>query len=328
MNLPADLPAEKLLEGVRLFSGSANQPLAQSVAAHLGMKLSQVSITSLPDSEIHVQIEELVRHQDVFIIQPCSRPVNDNLIELLLMIDACRRASVGRINLVIPYFPYARQDRMAQGREAISAKVVACMLEALGADRVAYVDIHSLQTQGFFNIPVDPLTAMPTLAAYFEKDPRFSPEDSVIVAPDLGRAKLAGKFAEHLGMDLVIMHKDRIDATHTRTSAIVGNVTDKTVILIDDMIASGSVLDQIPSLLNAGSRTPVYLAITHPVLLDSALRRLDRDYIGELVTTDTIYLPPERRHPKVKIQSIAATLAIAIQHIHAGKSVSSLLRLI
>ena len=153
MNTPAELPADKLLEGVRLFSGSANRPLAEAVAAKLGMHLSRVTTTALPDSEIHVQIDELVRHQDVFIIQPCSRPVNDNLIELLLMIDACRRASVGRVNLIMPYFPYARQDRMAHGREAISAKVVARMLETLGADRVAYVDIHSLQTQGFSIFP-------------------------------------------------------------------------------------------------------------------------------------------------------------------------------
>ncbi len=315
-------------DDARLFSGTANRPLAERVAAELGITLSSLQVTHLPDSEIHVQIEELVRHQDVFLIQPCSRPVNDNLVELMLLLDAFRRASARRINVLVPYFPYARQDRMAKGREAISAKVVARTLEMLGASRVIYVDIHSQQLQGFFNIPVDPLTAMPTLAGYFENDDRFPPEETVIVAPDLGRAKLAGKYAQHLGMDLVIMHKDRIDFTQTTTSAVVGDVRDKTVILIDDMIASGSVLEQIPALIAAGARSPVYLSITHPVLLPSALERIQRDYIAELVTTDTIYIPLENMSPKIKVQSISGVLARAINYIHSGESVGELLRLL
>jgi ribose-phosphate pyrophosphokinase len=316
------------VDDIRLFSGTANRPLAEKVARKLGISLSNLRVTHLPDSEIHVQIDELVRHQDIFLIQPCTAPVNDNLVELMLMLDAFRRASARRINVIVPYFPYARQDRMAKGREAISAKVVARTFEMLGASRVIYVDIHSLQTQGFFDIPVDPLTAMPTLAAYFENDPRFLPQETVIAAPDLGRAKLAGKYAQQLGMDLVIMHKDRIDYTHTETSAVVGDVRDKTVILIDDMIASGSVLDQIPVLLKAGARSPVYLSISHPVLLPTALQRLDRECIAELVTTDTIHIPPERQHPKIRIQSIADVLAEAIDCIHSGRSVGDLLRLL
>ncbi len=317
-----------MMDDIRLFSGTANRPLAEKVAHKLGISLSNLRVKHLPDSEIHVQIEELVRHQDIFLIQPCTAPVNDNLVELMLMLDAFRRASALRINVIVPYFPYARQDRMANGREAISAKVVARTLEMLGATRVMYVDIHSLQTQGFFDIPVDPLTAMPTLAAYFENDPRFLPHETVIAAPDLGRAKLAGKYAQQLGMDLVIMHKARIDFTHTETSAVVGDVRDKTVILIDDMIASGSVLDQIPALLAAGARSPVYLSISHPVLLPTALQRLDRDYIAELVTTDTVLIPPEKQHPKIRIQSIADVLAVAIDCIHSGRSLGELLRLL
>jgi ribose-phosphate pyrophosphokinase len=315
-------------EDLRLFSGSANYPLAEAVARQLGIELSPLTITHLPDGEIHVQINEVVRSQDVFLIQPCGPPVNDNFVELLLLIDAFRRASARCINVVIPYFPYARQDRMARGREAISAKVVARMLEVAGASRVSYVDIHALQIQGFFEVPIDPFTALPVLAEYFHNDPRFPPDQTAIASPDVGRARLAGKYAEQLGLPLVVMHKRRISFSETKTATVVGDVQDKTVILIDDMIAGGSVLDQIPALLEAGAKSPVYLSITHPVLLPSAIERLNREEIAELVTTDTIYLPPEKQHPKIKIQTIALLLAEAILRIHWGKTVSPLLRLL
>lgn len=316
------------LQDLRLFSGSANRPLTQAIANVLGVNLSPITTTHLADSEIHVQINELVRHQDVFIVQPCATPVNDNFMELLLMIDAFRRASAQFINVVIPYFPYARQDRMASGREAISAKLVARMLESAGAGRIIYVDIHSLQIQGFFEIPVDPLTALPVLAGYFQNDARFPLDSTVIVSPDVGRARLAGKYAEQLGMPLVVMHKRRISFSETKATTVVGDIEGKTAILIDDMIAGGSVLDQVPALLEAGAKPPVYLSITHPVLLPSALARLERDHIAELVTTDSIYLPPEKQHPKVKVQSIAPLLADVILRIHQGKTVSPLLRLL
>lgn len=316
------------LEDLCIFSGSANQPLAQAVAQELGIELSPVSITHLADSEIHVQLKALVRHRDIFIVQPCALPVNDNLVELQLLIDASRRASARFINVVIPYFPYARQDRMAHGREAISAKLVARMLEVAGASRIIYVDIHSLQIQGFFEIPVDPLTALPTLAKYFKNDPRFAPNEAAIVSPDVGRARLAGKYAEQLGLPLVIMHKRRLGFSETKTTSIVGDIEGKTAILIDDMIAGGSVLDQIPALIEAGAKSPVYLSITHPVLLPTALERLNREEIAELVTTDTIHLPPERQHPKVKVQSIAPLLANVIERIHTGQTISPLLTLL
>ncbi len=313
-------------EDVRLFSGSANRPLAEAVAKHLGIQLSPMTITHLPDGESHVQIEELVRHQDIFVIQPCSVPVNDNLVELLLILDAFRRASARRINVVMPYFPYARQDRMAHGREAISAKVVARSLEMAGANRVIYVDIHSLQIQGFFDIPVDPLTAMPVLAEYFQDDPRFT--NAVIVSPDVGRARLAGKYADQLRLPMVTMHKRRLGFEETKTVSVVGQIEGKTPILIDDIIAGGSVLDQIPELWEVGAIPPCYLSITHPVLLPTALERLDRDEIAELVVSNTIHLPPEKRHPKIKVQSIAPLLAEVIWRIHCGETVSPLLRLL
>ncbi len=311
---------------IRLFSGSANRSLAEAVAEELGIDLSPVTVTHLPDSEIHVSIDELVRHQDVFIVQPCSAPVNDNFVELLLLVDAFRRASARQINVVVPYFPYARQDRMAKGREAISAKVVAKSLENCGANRVIYVDIHALQIQGFFDIPVDPLTAMPTLAGYFEDDPRF--ENAAIVAPDVGRARLAGKYAEQLGLPLVIMHKRRQNFMESKVASVVGRIQGKTPILIDDLVAGGSVLDQIPALFEVGAVPPVYLSITHAVLLPSAIERLDRDYIAELVTSDTVQLTEDNAHPKVRVRSIAPILAEAIWRIHCGQTVSPLLRLL
>lgn len=316
------------IKDLRLFSGTANRPLAEAIARQLGIELSPATVTYLADSEIHVQVNELIRHQDIFLIQPCAKPVNDNFMELLLLVDACRRASARCINILMPYFPYARQDRMAQGREAISAKVVARTLEMAGASRVIYVDIHALQIQGFFEIPVDPLTALPVLAGYFQDDPRFPPDQTVIVAPDVGRARLAGKYAEQLGVPLVIMHKRRLSFSETKTTTVVGDIKDKTAILIDDMIAGGSVLDQIPALIEAGAKAPVYLSITHPVLLPTALARLERPEIAELVTTDTIDLSPEKRHPKIKVQSIAPLLAEAISRIHCGQTVSPLLRLL
>jgi ribose-phosphate pyrophosphokinase len=322
-------PRSGTVEDLCIFSGTANRPLAEAICRQLGITLSPLKVTHLADTEIHVQIDQLVRHQDVFVVQPCAAPVNDNFMELLLLLDAFRRASARRINVVIPYFPYARQDRMAHGREAISAKLVARALEMAGASRVIYVDIHALQIQGFFDIPVDTLSAMPVLADYFQQDSeKFPKERTAIVSPDVGRARLAGKYAEQLGLPLVVMHKRRLSFSETKAATVVGDIEGKTAILIDDLVAGGSVLDQIPALLEAGAKPPVYLSITHPVLLPSALKRLDRDEIAELVTTDTVHIPPERQHPKVRIQSVAPLLAEVISRIHCGQSVSPLLRLL
>ncbi len=309
---------------LRVFSGTANRPLAEEVARHLRIKLGRATTTHLPDTEIHVLIEEVVRGQDVFIIQSCSEPVNEHLMELLLYVDAFRRASVHSVTVVMPYFPYARQDRMARGREAISAKVVANMLEALGAHRVIYVDIHNPAIQGFFNIPVDPLSALPILVEQF-RDERF--RDAVIVAADVGRAKLAGKYAEALGLPLVIMHKRRESVEEVNATHIVGDIEDKIPIIIDDIIASGSVLTQVDALVEAGARPEVYLAVTHPVLLPSALERLEHPAVKELVVTNTIHIPPEKRHPKIRVASVAPLLAEVIKRVHSGESVSPLLRL-
>ncbi|GAB4568135.1 MAG: ribose-phosphate pyrophosphokinase [Anaerolineae bacterium] len=307
-----------------LFSGSANRPLAEEVAQCLGLPLGACTTTRLPDSEIHVQVNQVVRGADVFIIQPCSAPVNEHLMELLLYVDAFRRASANSITAVMPYFPYARQERMTRGREAISAKVVSTILETLGVSRVIFVDVHAPAIQGFFNVPVDPLSAVPTLAEQFNND-RF--HNAAIVAPDVGRAKLAGKYAEILKLPLALMHKRRDDFESAHTTHVVGDIRGKTPIVIDDLIASGSVLTQLPALVEAGARPEIHLAITHPVLLPTALKRLDDPLIAQLVVTNTIHVPPEKRHPKLKIVSIAPLLAEVIQRIHHGQSISSLLRL-
>lgn len=308
---------------LRIFSGSANVPLAEAVAALAGTSLGQCKTTRLNDSEIHVMIEEVVRDQDVFIIQPCARPVNDNLMELILYVDAFRRASAHEITAVIPYYPYGRQERMANGREAISAKVVASMLEAMGVGRVIYFDIHSPATQGFFDVPVDPLSALPALVAYFDR-PEFA--DAAIVSPDVGRAKFAGRYAEALDLPLVVMHKRRESEERVKASHVVGDIVGKIPIIIDDVIAGGSVLDELVALYKVGAREETYLAITHGVLLDSALKRLEDPRIKGLVISDTICQPESiRNHPKITVVSIASLLADVIQRIHLGKSIGDLM---
>ncbi len=305
---------------LRIFSGSAHPALAREIAKILGTSVGRSLTRKLPDSEVHVQINEVVRDQDIFLIQPCFVPVNNNLIEMLLYLDAFRRASAHSVSLVIPYFPYARQDRMARGREAISARVVANLIETLGAARVIYVDIHNRAIQGFFNIPVDPLSAIPTLADYFRK-PKFA--NAAIVSPDVGRAGLAGRYAELLNLPLVVMHKRRTEFSHVETAHVVGDIAGHRPIIIDDLMASGSVMGQIDALYERGAEGKAYFAVTHPVLLPRALQILqEEDRIEKLVTTNTIPLPPKKRHPKIEVLSVAPMLAEIISRIHSGISIS------
>jgi len=305
---------------LRIFTGSAHPELAREVATLLGVDLGCATTRHLPDTEIHVMVDEVVRDQDIFIIQPCSAPVNDNLMELLLYLDALRRASAHSISVIIPYFPYARQERMAQGREAISARVVASMLEQMGARRVIFLDIHSRAIQGFFNIPVDPLSALPLLADYF-RQPRFA--NAAVVSPDVGRASMAGKYAELLNLPLVVMHKRRTSFSATETTHVVGDMAGRRPIIIDDIMAGGSVLKQVDALYDAGAVGKAYFAVTHPVLLPTALKRLEEDErIEKLVVTNTIPVPPEKRHPKVEVVSIAPLLAEIIERVYHGTSIS------
>ena len=303
-----------------IFSGSAHPTLALEICEILGVELGKSTTTYLNDSETYVIIDEVVRDRDIFFVQPCSKPVNDHLVELLLYLDAFRRASAHSISVVIPYFPYSRQDRMARGREAISARVVANLLECQGAARVIFVDIHNPATQGFFNIPVDPLTTIPLLADYFRK-PEYT--NSVIVSPDVGRASVAGKYASLLNMPLVVMHKRRTSFTDTLTTHVVGDIEGRRPIIIDDMMASGSVLKQLDVLYEHGAQGKACFAVTHPILLPSALEMLDEDdRIDKLVVTNTIPVPSEKRHPKIDVLSIAPLLSGIIKDIHDGKSIS------
>jgi ribose-phosphate pyrophosphokinase len=305
---------------LRIFSGSAHPALSEEVAKLLNTPVGKSTTRRLPDSEVHVMIDEVVRDQDIFLIQPCSVPVNDNLIELLLYLDAFRRASAHSVSLVIPYFPYARQDRMARGREAISARVVANLLEMLGASRVIHIDIHNRATQGFFDIPVDPLTAIPLLSEFFLK-PEF--KNSVIVSPDVGRAGMAGRYAELLNLPLVVMQKRRTSFSQAETTHVVGDIQGKRPIIIDDLMAGGSILKQVDALYDRGAEGKAFFSVTHPVLLPTALELLEvDDRIEKLVTTNTIPLPPEKKNPKIEVLSVAPMLAEIISRIHRGVSIS------
>ncbi len=306
---------------LRIFTGSAHPELAREIADILHVNLGRATTQRMPDSEIHVMLDEVVRDQDIFFIQPCSEPVNEHLIELLLYLDAFRRASAHSVSVVMPYFPYARQERMAKGREAISARVVANMIEMAGARRVIYVDIHNRAIQGFFNIPVDPLSAVHLLADYF-RAPEY--ENAAIVSPDVGRASMAGKYAEVLNLPLVVMHKRRTDFTTTETTHVVGDIQGRRPIIIDDVMAGGSVLKQVDALYEAGAEGKACFAVTHPVLLPTALKRLEEDErIERLVVMNTIPLPETKRHPKVVVLSVAQLLADIINRIYHGESISS-----
>ena len=310
---------------LRVFSGSAHPALAREIAEQLGIELGKSSTRRLPDSETHVMIDEVVRDQDIFIIQTGSPPVNEHMMELFLYLDAFRRASAHSVSVVIPYFPYARQDRMARGREAISARVVANLLEAMGANRVIFIDIHNRAIQGFFNIPVDPLSAVPLLVEYFCQ-PEF--RDAAIVSPDVGRAGMAGRYAEQLNLPLVVMHKRRKDFESTETTHVVGDIRGRRPIMIDDLMAGGSVLKQLDALYENGAVGKACFSITHPILLPSALHILDQDErIEKLVVTNSLPIPPEKQHPKLEVISVAPLIAEIIEKIHQGQSISSLLTL-
>ena len=315
-----------MAHNLRVFTGSAHPQLAADIASLLNVPLGKSTTRHLPDSEIHVMIDEVVRDQDIFFIQTCSTPVNDNLMELLLYIDAFRRASVNSVSVVLPYFPYARQDRMAKGREAISARVVANLLESLGTRRVIFVDIHNQAIQGFFNIPVDPVSAIPVLGQYFHKA-EF--ENAAIVSPDVGRATMAGKYAELVNLPLVVMHKRRTSFTDAKTTHVVGDIKGRQPIVVDDLMASGSVLQQIDALYAAGAEGKCYFAVTHAVLLPQAIKILDEDdRIEKLVVTNTIPIPPEKAHPKIEVVSVAPLLAEIIDRMHHGVSISEKLILV
>lgn len=307
---------------IKIFSGLANNPLAAEIAALLGMGLGNVNIEDAPDSETLVMVNESVRGCDVYVVQPTSAPVNDNLMQLLLIVDALRRASAKRITAVIPYFGYSRQERMAHGREPISAKVVADMLQAVGVNRIILTDIHAPAMQGFFNIPMETLSAVPLIIDYLKQQDL---SDSVIVAPDVGRAKLAEQYAERLGVPLALIHKARESATTSRIVGMIGDLKGKSPIIIDDIITTGgTILETAHAVINEGARPHLRLAAVHGLLAGTAPDRLNQDYIQEVILTDTVHIPPDKLTPNMTILSVAQLFAEAIHRVHNETSVSGL----
>lgn len=309
---------------IKIFSCNGNKHLAEQIVSELGLSLGSSECAKFSDGEISVKINETVRGNDVYIIQPTCTPVNDNLMELLIMIDAVKRASAGRINAVIPYFGYARQDRKARARDPISAKLVADLITSAGADRVISMDLHCAQIQGFFNIPVDHLYGESLLARYYMDKFHSDLSGCVAVSPDLGSVARTRKFAERLEIPLAIIDKRRPKANVSEIMNIIGEVKGKDVILIDDMIdTAGTITNAANALKDIGANN-VYACCTHPVLSGAAMERIKNSAIDELVTLNTIELPEEKRMSKIKQLSVARVFADAIYRIHEGLPVSKI----
>ena len=305
---------------ILLLSGTANRPLAEEVAQHLGQPLCKVTIKRFADGEIFVKIDENVRGRDVYIIQPTNPPA-DNLMELLLLMDAAKRASAARVTPVIPYFGYARQDRKDQPRVAISARLVANMVTMAGASRVLGMDFHQHQMQGFFDLPVDHLYAAPAMVNHFRQK-RL--KDPVVVAPDVGSAKMARGFAKRLNATLAIIDKRRPSANIAEVVNVVGEVKDRDCVIPDDMIDTAGTMSEAVHALKRLGANDVYCCATHALLSGPAVERLSASPVKEVVVTNTIAIPPERHFKQLTVLSIAGLLAKAIGYTHSDQSVSSL----
>ncbi|MTI82112.1 MAG: ribose-phosphate diphosphokinase [Firmicutes bacterium] len=306
---------------LKIFSGNANKKLAEEICQYLGVTLGDSNVSRFSDGEIRARINESVRGADVFIIQPTSTPVNEQLMELLVMVDAIRRASARRITAVIPYYGYARQDRKARARDPITAKLTANLLYAAGARRVVTMDLHAGQIQGFFDIPVDHLPGVPILAEYFTQN---QIDNLVVVSPDIGGVTRARDLAERLGVPLAIIDKRRPEPNVAEVTNIIGKINGKRVIMIDDIIdTAGTITKGAEALLDRGAKE-IYACCTHPVLSGPAVERLQNSVIKELVVTNTIQLNEEKLFDRVKVLSVAPILGEAIIRIHEDLSVSKL----
>ncbi|MEL5722806.1 ribose-phosphate diphosphokinase [Lactiplantibacillus pentosus] len=309
---------------LKIFALNSNKPLAEKIADAVGVKLGKTSVDRFSDGEIRINIEESIRGDQVYIIQSTSAPVNDNLMELLIMIDALRRASAKTINVVIPYYGYARQDRKARSREPITAKLVANMLETAGATRILALDLHAAQIQGFFDIPLDHLMGAPLLADYFLN--HHLDENAVVVSPDHGGVTRARKLAEFLKAPIAIIDKRRPRANVAEVMNIIGDVKGKRAIMIDDMIdTAGTITLGAQALVDAGA-TEVYASCTHPVLSGPAIERIEKSPIKKLVVTDSIELPASKRIDKIEEVSVGQLMGQAIKFIDENKPVSPLFK--
>lgn len=307
---------------MKVFTGTANPALAHAMCAKLGQRLGTCRVGRFPDGEIEVKIEDDIRGSDVFLVQSTCPPVNEAIMELLLMIDAARRASAGRITAVIPYFGYARKDRKDEGRVPISARLVANMITRAGADRVLTIDLHAAQIQGFFDIPVDHLYGSPVLLPYFA-DKKIV--NLTMVAPDVGRSKVARAYAKQLGAGLAIVDKRRVSAEKTEVLDIIGDVDGKHVLIIDDMIATGGSIVDAANVCKKFGAEDVYVGCTHPVFCGPAVERLSNAPIKECVVCDTIPMD-DKQFPTLKVLSTDMLLAEAVRSIHYSESVSRLFK--
>lgn len=312
-----------LKKEVMVFSGSASPDLAGSVAKNLGIELGKVDISRFSNGEIYVRFQQSVRGGDVYLIQTLSNHVNDALMELLIMVDAAKRASADAITVVIPHYGYARQDKKTKAREPIAAKLVADLLRVAGIDRLVAVDLHAGSIQGFFDVPVDHLTAVSALSDYFKQK---QINDLVVVSPDVGRVKTAKKYADYLGASLAILHKVRPDHNKAEIHHVVGEVEGKAALLVDDMIDTAGTIAEAANAVKSNGATIAYAAATHPVLSGPAIERLKTAPIEEIVFTDTIPIPEEKMLGNMKVLSLAPLIAETIKNVHEDGSVSSLFR--
>lgn len=307
---------------LKVFTLNSNKPLAEEIAKVIGLELGKCSVTRFSDGEIQINIEESIRGCDVFVIQSTSSPVNENIMELLIMIDALKRASAKTINIVVPYYGYARQDRKARAREPITAKLVANLLETAGATRIISLDLHAPQIQGFFDIPTDQLMGVPILSEYFKN--KQLEGDLVVVSPDHGGVTRARKMAERLKTPIAIIDKRRPRPNVAEVMNIVGNIEGKVAILIDDIIDTAGTITLAANALVENGASEVYACCTHPVLSGPAIERIQNSKIKELVITNTINLPEEKRIDKIVELSVAPLIGEAIIRVHEEQSVSTL----
>src|SRR3954469_18308296 len=317
----AEMPRRRASETrLRLFSGSANRPLAEAICEYLGTELGDATVSQFADGETSVRINENIRGSDIFLFQPTFAPAN-NLMELLVMIDAARRASAGRVTAVIPYFGYQRQDRKDQPRVPITAKLVANLITTAGADRVMTMDLHSAQIQGFFDIPFDHLYAAPVLVDYFI---HLNIGNLVVVAPDIGSVKMARAYAKRLGVGLAIVDKRRPRPDAVEMMNVIGEVEGKNVVIFDDVVSTGATLVEAAEALKRAGAQDIYAGCTHGILCGDAVDRIRRSSVRELVVTDSIPHDPLKLQPSIKMLSVAGLLGEAIRRIHDEESLSSL----
>ena len=306
---------------LEIFTGNANPRLAEDIGKELGKKLGGIMVSRFSEGEIRVKIDDNVRGKDVFVVQPTCPPTNENLMELLVIIDALKRASAGRITAVVPYYGYARQDRKDQPRVPITAKLVANLLTVAGAGRVLTMDLHAGQIQGFFDIPLDHLFAVNVFVEYIEK---LKLNDLVVVSPDVGGIKTARAYAKRLGASLAIVDKRRISPEKAEAMNILGEVEGKNAVLVDDLIATGGSLLEAANALKKAGVKKIFAAVVHGVLTGNAVENIEHSILEELIITDTIPLPDHKKHPKIRVLSVAPLLAEAIKRIHREESISCL----